>query len=837
MKGKQSGFTLWVKKMDNRPSGRKRNVTGSTSGVNRKGSGLGTGRVGRTDYSGKRTQSSGGQNTSPFSVNNTGSSGNRRAVRGLNIGGGSIGIIIVIVVAYFLLKSCGGIDLLGGLGNIGEIAGGSNVSQGGDILGNLGNLDLSSLLYQSAGISNSAMNTISDTSSSSWNNSQNNASNLNTSVASGVREKYTEIFGRGNDVVTLMMYMCGTDLESKYAMASKDIQEMCNSSLSDNVNVIIYTGGTKTWQNQIISNTKNQIYKVENGGLKKLEDNMGNSSMASPDTLESFVKYCARNFPANRYQLIMWDHGGGTVSGVCFDEKSSSKGAMSLTGIQTALKNAGVKFDFVGFDACLMGTLETGTMLGEFSDYMIASEETEPGIGWYYTNWLSKLSQNTSMSTLDLGKTIIDDFTAKCEQSCRGQKTTLSLVDLAELTAAVPQSLSSFADKLTTEIKGGNYSEISKARASSREFSKNKIDQVDLVHFALNTNTQEGKALADKLLGAIKYNRTSSEMTNAYGLSVYFPYQRTSYVDSAVNTNSKIGMSDSYSQCIKQFASLEVSGQAATGGTSNPLSSLTGSFTGSSSSLSTIGSLLGSFLGGDYGVVDGLSNLNIDFLSDRAMSVDDTAKYIADNYLDTTYLTWKENKDGKYAIGLASENQWALVNDIVLNTFYDDGSGYIDLGMDNVYEFDSDGYLLAPEGKYCIAVNGIAVAYYYDSTQNGVIHGYIPAILNGEKVELLVEFQNNKGVITGANTVYDDVEVQAKNIFEINEGDTLVFTADYYSYNNEFIDAFEISDAITVPSSGLTVSDIEIENGTIVYAYRFTDIYGQNYWTEAIEID
>ena len=244
-----------------------------------------------------------------------------------------------------------------------------------------------------------------------------------------------------------------------------------------------------------------------------------------------------------------------------------------------------------------------------------------------------------------------------------------------------------------------------------------------------------------------------------------------------------------------------------------------------------------SFLGGDFGSVDGLSALNTGFLSDRAMDDDETAEYIANNYLDTTYLTWGKNREGYLAIGLANEKQWALVTDIVLNTFYDDGSGYIDLGMDKVIEFDDDGYLLAPGGKYCMAVNGVPAAYYYESTQNGVIYGYIPALLNGERVELLVQFVNDKGYITGASTVYDDVEVEAKNIFEINEGDTLVFIADYYTYRNEFVDAYEISEPITVPASGLRVSDVLIEDGTVVYTYRFTDIYSQNYWSESVEVE
>ena len=70
---------------------------------------------------------------------------------------------------------------------------------------------------------------------------------------------------------------------------------------------------------------------------------------------------------------------------------------MTLDEINTALSNAGTKFDFVGFDACLMATYETAVMLNNHADYMIASEETEPGIGWYYTDWITALSENTSI--------------------------------------------------------------------------------------------------------------------------------------------------------------------------------------------------------------------------------------------------------------------------------------------------------------------------------------------------------------------------------------------------------------------------------------------------------
>ena len=118
---------------------------------------------------------------------------------------------------------------------------------------------------------------------------------------------------------------------------------------------------------------------------------------------------------------------------------------MSLAGLNTAFQNGGVKFDFIGFDACLMATVENALMASKYADYLIASEETEPGIGWYYTNWLTALGNNSSLATLDIGKQIIDDFVATCSSQCRGQQTTLSIIDLAEIEHTIPANLTAFS--------------------------------------------------------------------------------------------------------------------------------------------------------------------------------------------------------------------------------------------------------------------------------------------------------------------------------------------------------------------------------------------------------
>ena len=177
-------------------------------------------------------------------------------------GGGAVGIIVLLLV---MLLSKGG---LGGL------LGGSSGSSG-------------SALPQVSNVFTSQTAASAD----SW-GSDSNTGKLDTSVASGARAKYTTLKGNGQDTVTIMVYMCGTDLESKYGMATKDLMEMANATIGSNVNIIAYTGGCKRWNNSIVSSSTNQIYKVESGGMRCVYQNAGSPAMTDPNTLQSFITWC-----------------------------------------------------------------------------------------------------------------------------------------------------------------------------------------------------------------------------------------------------------------------------------------------------------------------------------------------------------------------------------------------------------------------------------------------------------------------------------------------------------------------------------------------------------------
>ncbi|WP_022777436.1 clostripain-related cysteine peptidase [Butyrivibrio sp. AE3009] len=825
--------------MENRPVGRKKNVTEGGSGVNKRGDGLGTGPVGSsTGYSSSNGPSGGG------------SSGPQRS-------GGRSPLFMIIVIAILLLGGGGGIgSLLGGGGSsysdteTAQQYTGTQTQQttttttsgssAGSQLGSAGGSLLGSLLggyspYGSEGLS-----------SASW-SSESNTGKLDTTVAEGARAKRTVIKGNGEDTVTIMVYMCGADLESRSGMATKDIQEMLRADLGDKINLIIYTGGAKSWQNNVVSSSTNQIYQVKNGQLVLLKDNLGSVPMTKPDTLSDFIKWTAQNFPADRTDLIFWDHGGGSAGGYGYDEKFATAGAMSLAGINTALKDGGVTFDFVGFDTCLMATVENALLVSNYADYLVASEETEPGVGWYYTDWLTALGRNTSMETLEIGKNIIDSFTNACAQSCAGQKTTLSLIDLAELSQTVPSELADFSKDTSEKIQNNQYAAVSTARSSTREFAaSSRIDQVDLVDFAIRMDTTESKELADALKSAIKYNRTSSNMTNAYGLSIYFPSKKLGKVDSMVDTYEAIGMDDDYAKCIQQFASMNVAGQVASGGsqTASPMGSLFGDYTGSEgsaggSSAELIGQLLNTFLSSDFSSISGLNASNTSFLG-KGLDVDTAAKYIADNQFDASALMWAKNEDGQYAITL-TEEQWKQVSNLTLNMFYDDGEGYVDLGLDNTFEYDEAGNLLAPTDRTWLAIDGQVVAYYVIDVQaeddSYAITGRVPCFINGNRANLILVFdsENEDGYVAGANYDYKDGETEtvAKNVTELEIGDKIDFICDYYDYNRNYKDSYYLGDPMTLDKEMklLTISNVSVGDGPVLTAYCFTDTYDQSYWT------
>jgi len=458
------------------------------------------------------------------------------------------------------------------------------------------------------------------------------------------------------------------------------------------------------------------------------------------------------------------------------------------------------------------------------------------------------------------------EFTpAELIEQCAAQGiTTLSITDLAEFSAIVPSALTQFAKSTSELVEDGDYRTVSNARANCREFSsESKLNQVDLIDLAKKIGTKESLALAEALSDTIKYNRTSKSMTNSYGMSIYFPYQKLSGVSNMLSIYDGIGMEDSYGDCIKEFASMVSGGQvvpSTTGmsGTGSLLEALLGSGMGgysstggsgyggvgnsfgsygsgsSSSSTVDVASLLGAFLGnGDFSSITG--SRSVEWVDEDL--IEDNLGTIAETTLSADALVYTE-KEGQQVLAL-TEEEWDLVQKIELNVFYDDGEGFIDLGMDNVYDFNADGDLIAAFDGTWIALNGQIVPYYLiDVVEDGdaySIRGRVPAMLNGEQVELILLFddQNPYGVVAGARRVYADGETDtlAKGLMQLQEGDVIDFLCDYYSYDGDYQASYLFGDRFIVDGGEIEISNVLIDGGETVASFCLTDLYNNSYWT------
>ncbi len=792
----------------NRPVGRKKNVLGGSGHVGRREGASG---VGGGAFGGKRPGASktGQPNDAQRGID-LGDVANLVGAVGSATGSGKKkpSLVTILILAAVLIFGGGGLGSLTGLFGGGD----SGLSSLGNSLGG------STPTYTT--------------------NTSGGA--VNTSVSSKARDKRVALAGDGSDTTTILVYMCGTDLESNGGFATKDLQEMAAAEIGDNVRLLVYTGGCKSWRNSLISNSKNQIYQVLDGGFKLQWESDSLQAMTDPDTLSGFIQWGKRNYPADRYELIFWDHGGGSLSGYGYDEVHPRAGSMSLSGIAKALKDGGCTFDFIGFDACLMATLETAMVAEPYADYLIASEETEPGCGWYYTDWLTKLSKDPSMSALEIGTNIADSFVSVCSQVASGQQATLSVIDLAELAGTVPPAFRDFAQSTNASIQSSDYKAVASARANAKEFAQSsKIDQIDLIHLADNLDTVQSRALAKALRSAVKYNATSRNISNANGVSIYFPYGKTSSVSTASKLYGQIGLDSAYTDCIKSFASLEVAGQAAAGGQSGQLGSLFDLFTGGSGSSSSSGGdvlgMLGSLLGGRDLSNVGLDADSADFLDGEL--VENSADYLSENRFDPSDLKWT-SKAGERVLAL-SEDQWDLVAQVALSVFVDDGEGYIDLGLDNVFDYNDDGDLIGGFDGTWLSVNGQIVAYYLLETDDdaGLSWGYIPALLNGQRVELMVSFANDtqSWTVLGAQVCYDQGETDtvARGLMELQDGDKLDFLCSYYDYDKTFQDNYPLGQPVTVDGP-LVLGNLAMDNDDYIAAFRVTDIYQNHYWTPEI---
>lgn len=275
---------------------------------------------------------------------------------------------------------------------------------------------------------------------------------------------------------TIFVYLCGTDLESpmfKGGSATDDIKEMKAATADDRIRFVIQTGGTTFWHNGDMDEDMNQRFVIEGGKLIKID-----------------------------------------------------------AALLSVYKTMTDKFEFVGMDACLMGTVEMANIAASYARYMYGSEEMEPGGGWDYTEIGNYLARNPGADGAELGKIVSDSYLASCKKQGDSEIATMSVIDLSKVDKMV-ESFNAFAKSMyDSAANSATFSAMSKKITKIDNFGGNNksegytnmVDYGGLLTACADYTTSSNEALA-ALRDCVVYSVHGSDHPNASGLAIYYPLE------------------------------------------------------------------------------------------------------------------------------------------------------------------------------------------------------------------------------------------------------------------------------------------------------------------------
>lgn len=325
---------------------------------------------------------------------------------------------------------------------------------------------------------------------------------------------------------TLMLYMIGSNLESDYGVASQDIKEIALSGADfSSVNVVVAAGGASHWQELSIraGEVGFGTIKRNSGDTGVIWDQKISGSISTESMLSRFLKYAYDNYPAKKYAIVFWNHGGGPLVGFGHDEVANN--IFSMKQLANALSNSPFsrkKLTWAGFDACLMGSYEVMAALAPYVDTLIFSEETEPGSGWDYS---FVGDPAVAWGGIQAGRRICDCYADSLQGRNLPYTISTVLCGNAEIATRLLDSI--FSVKMTDDLR----IRMARAAYASQSFglvsTNSTYDLYDLVDFVdklcdywpLSEKSKEGLKFSASLL--VEYNR--SNLPGAHGLSFYFP--------------------------------------------------------------------------------------------------------------------------------------------------------------------------------------------------------------------------------------------------------------------------------------------------------------------------
>ena len=594
-------------------------------------------------------------------------------------------------------------------------------------------------------------------------------------------------------------YLCGSDLESNGGFATNDLSGLMEVELPENVNVVIETGGSAVWQNDLMDADKLQRWLYNSEGLQ-LVDEQPSASMGEAQTLADFLSFAKENYPAEKTAVVFWNHGGGSVTGAAFDEIYGYD-SLTLDEMYQAFSsvwNPSMEkqpLELIGFDTCLMATVDVAYTFADLAHYLVASEETEPANGWYYSQWVGTLAQNPSMNGEELGKVICDAYYAGCEEVGTQDNTTLSLTDLTKVQTLLDAYDTFGAEALAAACTDpGFFSQFGRVAAQSENYGGNTKEQgytnmVDLGHMARQSVGMLGSAqeVLDALDDCVLYQVGGQYRTEATGLSCYY-----SYNGDVEDFNSYAGLGAGVA--FKYFYSYELTGE--------------------------------------------LDNSGMAYIADMDFEELPEVKNLLSTDWDGAPLDLDE--DGVSFLTLGPEANDILAG-IGFSLYYVDEESdmMLLLGTDNDMNADWDNGVFSDNFRGVwgsIDGNIVYMELSYESEDYNLYA--IPVLLNGEEYNLQVvyDFSTDEWNVLGARQGIDNSGMADKELRLLQEGDEI--TTIWYMSTASGDDEFEPYTAATVTVTADTAfGEMELPDGSYSMVYEMRDAMDNYAYSEPVTFD
>ncbi|MBW1976006.1 MAG: hypothetical protein JRI45_10640 [Deltaproteobacteria bacterium] len=223
---------------------------------------------------------------------------------------------------------------------------------------------------------------------------------------------------------TVMVYMAGDNNLDTAAL--RDIAEMARvgsstkpaDKSSDKVNILVQLDRANDFLTR-------RFFITRGGGYRKdCIETFEETNTGDPKILENFMLWAMEKYPANRYFLILWNHGGGWWEdprrSIAYDDSSDGdaldNGELKATLFSITKKlvgdpaRGGRPMDILGMDACLMNMVEVAYQLKDCVYVMVGSEEEEPFDGWPYDKVLQVLKNRPGRHPKTMGKEIVREY-------------------------------------------------------------------------------------------------------------------------------------------------------------------------------------------------------------------------------------------------------------------------------------------------------------------------------------------------------------------------------------------------------------------------------------------